>query len=96
MRRKLNLNTKKIFKALSYRDINDTLYIPTRVKQAAQELDGKTLPLGEAVKMIQNVTYKKIIINQKLRFIVIKVGSYGLRVVRFRSKKKIIKKATPA
>ena len=66
----------------------------SRVKQVAQELDGKTLPLGEAVKKIQNVTYKKVTINRRLRFITIKVGLYGLKVVRFRSlRKEMVKKA---
>jgi len=95
MRKKINLNTEKTFGACCQNDINDDLYLPSRVKQVAQELDGKTLPLGEAVKKIQSVTYKKVTINRKLRFITIKVGSYGLRVVRFRSSKKkiIVKKA---
>ena len=95
MRKKINLNTEKTFGACCQNDINDDLYLPSRVKQVAQELDGKTLPLGEAVKEIQSVTYKKVRINRKLRFITIKVGLYGLRVVRFRSSKRknLVKKA---
>ena len=95
MRKKINLNTEKTFGACCQNDINDDLYLPSRVKQVAQELDGKTLPLGEAVKKIQNVTYKKVTVNRELRFIAIRVGSYGLRVVRFHSsrRKKPIKKA---
>ena len=96
MRKKINLNTEKTFGACCQNDINDDLYLPSRVKQVAQELDGKTLPWGEAVKKIQNVTYKKVTINRELRFITIKVGPYGLKVVRFhssRSRKKLIKKA---
>ena len=94
MRKKINLNTKKTFNACCQNDINDDLFVPSRVKEVARKLDGQTLSLGEAAREIQNVTYKKVTINRKLRFITIKVGPYGLKVVRFRSsRKKLIKKA---
>ena len=95
MRKKINLNAKKTFNACCQNDINDDLFVPSRVKEVARKLDGQTLPLGEAVKKIQSVTYKKVRINRKLRFITIKVGPYGLRVVRFRSSKRknLVKKA---
>ena len=95
MRKKINLNTKKTFNACCQNDINDDLFVPSRVKEVARKLDGQTLPLGEAVKKIQSVTYKKVTINRELRFITIKVGPYGLKVVRFHSsrRKPPIKKA---
>jgi len=94
MSKKINLNTKKTFNVCRC-DIYDDLCLPPRVKEVARKLDGQTLPLGEAVKKIQSVTYKKVRINRKLRFITIKVGPYGLRVVRFRSSKRknLVKKA---
>ena len=94
MRKKINLNTKKTFGACCQNDINDDLYLPSRVKQDAQEMEGKKNPLGKTLNKIQNVTYKKVTINRRLRFITIKVGLYGLKVVRFRSlRKEMVKKA---
>lgn len=94
MRKRFNLNTKKIFGACCQNDIIDNLYLPSRVKQAAQELDGKTISLREAVQIIKKATTReRVKINWGLRFITVQVGPYGLRVVRFRSKKKLIKKA---
>lgn len=88
MSKKINLNTEKTFKALQQSDANG-LYVPLCVKRVITSLDGKTLPLGEAVKKIQKETCKKVRINPTREFILIQVRTYyGLRVVKFHSKRK--------
>jgi len=63
-------------------------YIPEKVRQVAQELDGHTLSLREAVNKIKAVTDGEVIVVPEYKFISLFIRAGGLihsfRVIKYK------------
>lgn len=84
-----NLNTVKTFFDPHPGFAGAIIPIPTAVKKVADELNGKSMPLGEAVNKIQAVTNGEVEIVEKYNFIALKLREtngikHCFRVIKFR------------